>query len=268
LNLNNISFDLESDLLCQLTTERLVGLRRLGISDLISCDCTGTTIFANGNNIHVVGDLVRRTLTCHLDAKLEAPETRSFAFDPVVRVKADRGRYLNAAFTIARAYLAAGSPKVHDQKFNGFDEWSKMVRYPLLWLGCKDPVASKQDARNLDPQRQALAALLDAIELSVGIGEWFTAAELTKLALETNPHDFNRARPELFEALSEDGRSISNKMVGQRLAKARDRVSHERRIECKPDKHGNRYRLVVTDGAVKEPIVKEPNSVEEDDLPF
>jgi hypothetical protein len=75
LSLNNLSFDLESDLLCQMTSDREVKIRRFGVLELIRCDCSGTTAFANGNNIRVVGDLVRRTLTCHLDAKMESSAT-------------------------------------------------------------------------------------------------------------------------------------------------------------------------------------------------
>ena len=113
LFLNNLSFDLESDLICQMVTDGTIDIRPfLRNDELIPCDCRGTTVFVNGNNIRVVGDLVRRTLTCHINAKMERPETRKWDFDPIDKVRANREAYLVAAFTIVRAYMAAGSPRV------------------------------------------------------------------------------------------------------------------------------------------------------------
>jgi hypothetical protein len=43
-------------------------------------------LYATGNNVRVVGDNVRRALSCYLDAKMERPELRKFKFDPVERV--------------------------------------------------------------------------------------------------------------------------------------------------------------------------------------
>src|SRR4029079_17212570 len=108
----------------------------------------------NGNNITVVGDLVRRTLTANMNAKMEAPETRTWAFDPIVRVRANRGAYLAAVFTIARAYMASGYSRPKDTpNAAGFEEWSQFARFPLMWLGMADPVLSMKDARELDTKR-------------------------------------------------------------------------------------------------------------------
>jgi len=133
LHLNNLDFDLESSTLNQMITEGRLEIRPFGKNNqLIESDCRGMTIYANGNNIHVVGDLVRRALTSHMDAKMERPESRTFDFDPVDRIKANRGKYLAAVFTIVRAYMAAGSPPMEAEAFGGFDGWSRMVRYPLI----------------------------------------------------------------------------------------------------------------------------------------
>ena len=107
VSLDNLSFDLESDLLCQVLTQQSSKTRILGQSSVPECEWRGT-IFATGNNIRVVGDLVRRTLTCNLDAKVERPELREFSFDPIARCIADRAAYIAAAITIARAYRAFG----------------------------------------------------------------------------------------------------------------------------------------------------------------
>jgi hypothetical protein len=72
LHLNNISFDLESALLSEMVSENAVNIRPLGKTERVPCDCSAMTVFVNGNNIRVIGELVRRTLTCRLDAKTAA----------------------------------------------------------------------------------------------------------------------------------------------------------------------------------------------------
>jgi hypothetical protein len=62
-----------------------------------------------------LGALARRTIVCQFDARMEHPERRPFSFDPIDRVLDDRGAYVAAALTVARAYLAYledGNPEV------------------------------------------------------------------------------------------------------------------------------------------------------------
>jgi hypothetical protein len=229
LHLNNLDHDLESADLCQMITEGLLDIRPFGKNDqLIPCDCRGMTIFANGNNIHVVGDLVRRTLTSHLDAKMEQPETRTFNSDPIDNIKSNRGKYLAAVFTIVRAYMAAGCPRVEAEAFGGFEGWSRMVRYPLMWLGEADPVASTKEARATDPQREARRLRLTAILKCFGIEKEFTAADVHTKALELRADSGTgrpvAAHPDLLAAFGrDDGRPISPKSIGKQLAKDLDR---------------------------------------------
>jgi hypothetical protein len=249
LHLNNLDFDLESSLLNQMITEGIVEIRPFGKNDqTITCDCRGTTIFANGNNVRIVGDLVRRTLTAQLDAKSETPETRKFKFDPVDYVKADRGKYLAAVFTIVRGYMAAGCPKMEASPLAGFDSWTRMVRHPLIWLGMTDPVKSMEGARALDPERSALRQRIDGLAEAFGINQHFTAAQVqskaTAVSLDGNGN--RRAEhPELLEGfLRSDGRPITSKSIGNQLIKDLDRVMGGRWIErVVEDKHGNQYQV-------------------------
>ena len=250
LHLNNLDFDLESGLLNQIITDGTVDIRPFGKNDqTISCDCRGTTTFANGNNIRIVGDLVRRTLTVRIDAKSEHPETRTFTFYPVEQVRADRGKYLAAIFTIVRAYIAAGRPHKDATALAGFSDWSRTVREPLIWLGLEDPVKSMEDNRANDPKREALRQRIEGLVAAFGTGTTFTAAEVhTKItATEQSPSGAMRAsHPQLVTGfLRDDGKPISSKTVGNQLSKDLDRVSGGRRIECvvKDAHQGNRYRI-------------------------
>ena len=89
--LDNLSFNLGGDLLCSLTTSSLVKVRILGLSKMPECEFRGS-LFANGNNVTVTEDMIRRSIKSNLDAVVENPEKRKFDFDPIERVMADRGK--------------------------------------------------------------------------------------------------------------------------------------------------------------------------------
>lgn len=253
LSLNNLDFDLDSATLCQMITDGVIGIRVLGKSELLKCDCRATTIFANGQNLRVKGDLVRRTLTVQLDAKLERPETRQFPFDPIERIRADRGRYIAAAFIIARAYRAAGYPDVEALPLNGFEGWTRVVRLPLLWLGEPDPAATIEEARRLDPDRENLRGLIEAIRKHIGVDKEFTAADCERLAGELG-HDLAGrsvyARPD-FRGQMTVGGKVSVKSIGRMLMRYRDRRVGEFLIEIavQSDKTANSYRLAGPPGS-------------------
>jgi putative DNA primase/helicase len=252
LSLNNLAHDLDSALLCQMLTDGIISIRPFGRNDVKhDCDCRGITVFANGNNVRVVGDLVRRTLTAPLDANLEKPEERKFDFDPVEEVKAHRGEYLAAIFTIARAYIAAGCPAVKAAELNGFNAWSRIVRHPLIWLGCADPVESMADARQNDPQRDALRDRLEALAEAFG-DKQFTAKEVVAKMQEVKSSMYGRpepAHPELIDAFSGDGRQIFNtKKIGNQLSRDLDRKMGALAIRrvSQDAKHGHRYKVEGT----------------------
>jgi putative DNA primase/helicase len=267
VSLNNLSFDLESGMLCQMITDDVVKIRILGKTEAPMCDCRGMTFFANGNNIRLVGDLVRRTVTATMNARIERPETRTFKYDPIVLVRENRGKYLAAIFTIARAFAAAGRPRPAEAKAGqlaGFEEWSSWIRHPLVWLGLKDPAESIEGARALDPQRAALRELIAALAKHMGIGGEFTAAQVYERAKVVDGRGLY-PNQDLFDAFSRDDRRVSPKSIGHVLMSARDRVSGDLRIELASasSKTANTYRIVrVTqdEGAVA-PETPDPDAM-------
>ncbi len=263
LSLNNLDFDLESALLNTLVTEGIIGIRPFGRNDqLVPCDCRGTTVFANGNNIRIVGDMVRRTLTCHLDAKMEVPEERTFSFDPIDRIKARRGDYLAAIFTITRAYMTTGCPAVKASPLAGFDHWSRMVRYPLIWLGYPDPVETMKEAREIDPVRESLRARIDAL-LKVFGTEEFTAADVFSKAQEIMSSGGGYGKPELrypeLMAAFTDGRFFNSKSIGNQLMKDLKRVANDYYIDRvkQSSKTGHVYKLIGEERERADPILDE-----------
>ncbi len=80
--LDNLSELLVGDFLCQVTERPVMQLRQLGKSPLIRIPNSFTT-FANGNNLRVGADVVRRTILCEINANMERPWERKFTTDPV-----------------------------------------------------------------------------------------------------------------------------------------------------------------------------------------
>jgi hypothetical protein len=135
----------------------------------VRIEARGTTIFGNGNNLVIAGDLVRRALPGRLDPRVERPELREFSGNPVATVLADRGRYVAAALTVCRAYHVADRPS-KAKRLASFEGWSDTVRSALIWLGRADPVEAMESARESDPVLGALRAMLLACGSVMGLG--------------------------------------------------------------------------------------------------
>ena len=67
ISIDNLNGDLAGDFLCQAVERLIVKPRILGLSKNKRIENT-VTIFCNGNNIRLVGDIVRRVIRCSLDA--------------------------------------------------------------------------------------------------------------------------------------------------------------------------------------------------------
>ena len=107
-------------------------------------------ITATGNNLIIKGDLTRRSVVCRLDPKVERPELRQYAYDPIADAKDNRGELVVAVLTILRAYHVAGRPN-RPPRLQSFEIWSDTVRGALMWLGAGDPAGTMNRLRRADP---------------------------------------------------------------------------------------------------------------------
>lgn len=98
-----------------------------------------------GNNVQVSGDMARRSIRCFLDSNVENPESRTnFKYHDILQhAKKNRGMYVQAALTIAKAWIDSGEHIVGLPPLGSFEKWSDIVRSSLIWLGMADPVASQ-----------------------------------------------------------------------------------------------------------------------------
>ncbi|TXN38973.1 hypothetical protein FV232_00970 [Methylobacterium sp. WL30] len=244
ISIDNVNGELGGDLLCQMTERPLVRVRKLGTSEAPEIECR-SMVFATGNNLVLVGDMTRRTVLCTLDAGVERPETREFEFDPIQRVIEDRGKYVAAALTIARAYRVAGFPK-RCVPLGSYGVWSDTVRSALMWLGEADPAASMETMRDEDPELLEIRSLLAHWRDNLAEASFYTASQVIDTAIEKDTGG-GFLRPEFRDLLlriAGDGPVVSSKRLGRRLVKMHGRVVGQMRLDLRADeKRGNRFAL-------------------------
>jgi hypothetical protein len=258
ITIDNVNGELSGDALCQIIERPRPQVRILGKSELVDVETRGTTLFANGNNIVIVGDLCRRVIRAQLDPKLEQPELRIFNGNPVGTIVADRGAYVAAALTICRAYVVAGRPD-RAPRLASFEGWSDTVRSALIWLEQADPVTSMAMSRDDDPQRGALRALLVSWEEVIGTGSAsrMTLKEVIALIVETTTKEDGTPAPKWPEltaaiiAVSGDHRHQPDaQRLGCWMRSHKNRVLGDVRFEQKSDpKKGSEWWIERTDGA-------------------
>ncbi len=224
VSIDNVNGELGGDLLCQMIERPIVSVRPLGVSKLLKLE-SKATVYATGNNIHLVGDMVRRVVLCALDPNLERPELRRFDQNPYDMVVGNRGRYIAAALTICRAYVCAGCPG-QSPALASFEDWSRVVRSALVWLNQADPIKTMEAARADDPVISNLTALMASWHDAVGEASQ-TTGKIIARSSEQNPFN-ERTAPDLYQALltAAEGRigEINALKLGRFLARYKGRI--------------------------------------------
>lgn len=241
ISIDNVNGALGGDFLCQLVERPVVEVRILGKSQMVKIE-SRSTIFATGNNIHLIGDMTRRCLLCMLDANSERPELRRFDSNPVEKVLGERGKYIAAALTVVRAYIIAGCP-APSPNLASFGEWSDTVRSALVWLGEEDPAQSMEAARAEDPTLQNTIGVLEGMRECLGLGVAASAAQIVGMA-EGVSNDMGEDKPAVLrEAITNvagviSGR-ISAKLFGKWLGANKGRIAGGLRLCCRTGRSGH-----------------------------
>lgn len=172
ISIDNIAGELGGDAICQIIERPIVNIRVLGKSELRTIAARGTSLYCNGNNMVLTGDVVRRAIIATIDTGLERPELRIFKKDPISMIMADRGKYIAACLTLARAYIVAGQPDKPSQ-LGSFGEWSDIIRGTIMWIGMADPVKSMEIGRNEDPELRAHSDFCKCVFEIMGGGQQY-----------------------------------------------------------------------------------------------
>ena len=157
---DNCAQPIEGNALCQVITNPSRDTRVLGESRNVNVS-TKVLMIATGNNLSARGDMAKRALLSYNQPKTERPENRSFEFDLLAEVRADRPQLVAAALTLVQAYAAANRPPLN-AKPTRFPQWDRLVRLPLIWAGGCDVADSMDTLLEDDPDRMSLGAVLQA----------------------------------------------------------------------------------------------------------
>jgi hypothetical protein len=255
VSLDNLTHDLEGELLCLISERSVVRVRILGLSEMPDCECR-TAIFATGNNVGFKGDMVRRGLLCALETLEERPELHEYQNDVLARAHAERAKYVGAALTAVRAYLAAGSPKVV-KPFGSYHRWSALVRSPLVWLGEPDPVDSVEEIRKDDVTLSEIFEFFSLWDAHLRIDTAYTTTRIIEIVdqgtTSSGQSPINFSPPELkafllrVAASRGDPGHVSPERLGRWLRKIAGRIVGSRRlIRGQNNVHMTTFRLVTT----------------------
>jgi putative DNA primase/helicase len=164
--------------LCMIFTAKSVRVRKLGVSDSFECE-PRVTVFATGNGVTFGSDMIRRGLTIRLSAPTERPEEREYHASPMAEVMRNRGEYVAALLTIARAYRVSGE-KVKTHPLVSFEAWGKVCLEPLMWLGLPNPLDCLELTRFKDDYENQRRDFVKYLAYKFPEEQYFKAAGIKK----------------------------------------------------------------------------------------
>jgi hypothetical protein len=247
--IDNIEQEVESDEFCTVLTATEWQSRVLGLSKMATVP-TNTLWLFTGNRVTLKGDITDRVVVCNLDPRMEDPKTRTFDREPVAYVIEHRPDLVHAGLTILYAHALAGFPGAKGLSPSRFPDWDRMVRGALVWIGEPDPQSTRARVAIADPEREAIAAIMNGWADTVGLDVPVTAKALIDQSCVREEEDVTNFRwagfgeiwpleeaAVLHEALCAATNSPwpTAKSVGKRLAKLVGRVHNGHVIRSRPD---------------------------------
>ena len=226
-----IAFDnLTSDLipfksLCSALTESHLTGRILGVSKTATVG-TRSLFLSSGNNVDAIKDMARRCITVSLDPKVEVPAARKFSGDPLAQVRANREKYVALALTVIRAWIFSGEALIPCKSLASYEQWTKWVRQPLLWLGMPDPVDRVFERLTQDPDREALGRILHLWKSEFGSSPTMVR-ETIKRSEDYEKIDLK----EILLEVSEQRGEVSGRKLGRWLSRHEGRIVDGLRFE-------------------------------------
>ena len=224
----------------RLLTSETITERILGASKTATAR-TASLILGTGNNIRPLRDMARRVVSVYLSPRVEAITSLRYTGNPVLTVKADRQRYVTYALTIVAAYIAAGCPRADVPTVPSYDDWSRLCRDSLIWLGEPDPASSLLIQVNDDPDIHAFGELLV---------RWHSCFGSRSVMVRTVLEKADQNAP-LHEALMElpvvDRGHINRSRFGRYLARHANRIVDGYELRQSPTSERNAWTVVAID---------------------
>jgi hypothetical protein len=230
----------EAFLTCETYSDRV-----LGLSQTLTLPTNMLFLFS-GNNFQPRGDLFRRILTVRIDARTESPERRSFDFDPLEYCRLHRQELVAAVLTILRGFVVAGMPRTSKDRLASFEVWDDLIRQAVMWLGKRDhlklgdPTACIEAAKDQEPERQKLAAFLEATVAAMADNDW-RVADIIRRADAFQMNLQSAALKDALEEIAGERGRINPRILGRWI----ERHADTRCGGCYLERRGAKQRAAV-----------------------
>jgi hypothetical protein len=227
LVIGNIDSKFGGSIIESLLTKAQYPGRVLGLSKMVY-PSTKTLLMANGNNLTISKDMVRRSIMTRLDCGVEKPQNIEYEVKDIIGyTKLHRSQLFVYALTILQAFLLSGEVDTPRSKLNGFEDWDKLVRGSLLWVGESDPVQSQIALDEDDEDAVLLSRFIEVFLSDYYAGKSVTPKQMILKAEAKDPMD--RGSEDYCETLREicynfKADSFSKESLGKFLAKNQGQV--------------------------------------------
>lgn len=225
VSLDNVVHPLNSSSLASALTAEVWEDRVLGINKIVKLKNRATWML-NGNNVKIVGDLIRRCFWIRMDAKTAKPWERTNFRHKKLRkwVRIHRGELLAALLTIIRTWFVAGKPKPKGLKLGSFEEWEETLRGILSCAHIPGFLANQEKFYEItDEERQQWKGFIAKLREHYHKIR-FTAQELTEEVRNDVP--LRSLLPESLAATLHDPKRSFERSLGKSLAQ-KEGVRHD-----------------------------------------
>jgi hypothetical protein len=227
LVIGNIDSKFGGSIIESLLTKAQYPGRVLGLSKMVY-PSTKTLLMANGNNLTISKDMVRRSIMTRLDCGVEKPQNIEYEVKDIIGyTKLHRSQLFVYALTILQAFLLSGEVDTPRSKLNGFEDWDKLVRGALLWVGESDPVQSQIALDEDDEDAVLLSRFIEVFLSDYYAGKAVTPKEMilkaeAKDLMDKASEDYCETLREICYNFKAD--SFSKESLGKFLARNQGQV--------------------------------------------
>jgi hypothetical protein len=235
--MDNLNRVLDSGALASVLTARTWKDRKLGYTKMLTIQNVALWM-ASGNNTRFSRELIRRTVFCRLDAKVDAPwERKDFRHPNLLKwAKENRGQLVWAALTLVQAWIAAVRP-AGTETFGMFEAWVAVIGGILGVAGVPGLLTNAREFRQIAADKTAEWVEFVSVWWHRYAGGKVGIADLFGLAT---------GQQLLDSVLGDEGERSQRIRLGKAMAKVVDRVFGKYRIERAGHDHSDRqqYQLV------------------------
>lgn len=221
--IDNVDGPLQSPALAAAITAHVWRDRILGHSRevIVPVDVTWA---ATGNNVRLIGDLLRRSYPVRLDARTSEPWRRSGFRHPDLLgyLHQNRPQLVAAALTLVRAWVHEGRPKPAIPALGSFQGWCDAVGGVLLVAGVDDFLLNLESMyAGADPDAASWTAFLETWRECFA-EEAITAAAVVR-TLEGGDPRFEPLRSTLPDEVADAHPERRSRALGTALAQRQER---------------------------------------------